>query len=334
MMNMCVKRMSCLEDELYSSFSGGTSIETLAKKTGFSEGMIRKLVLRTWTEKILALDLAYIPSDEFSLPDAEETFLNSSEPVDPKTHVHHAPPNTRGDDITPYIRDLYQSDLLKPKEEKDLFRRYNFHKHLAATLRETLDRYHPCAETLFTIEGHLVKALEIKNRITQSNLRLVVSIAKRYISGPLTFHELISEGNMTLIRTVEKFDYSRGFRFSTYATWSIVRHFSRQLPRERGQLEHFSTGHDEMLDSSAGLQSFDPDRDSPLVVHERVDAILSHLTARERKIVIGHFGLQGYAKPETLKQLSARIGISKERVRQIEKEAFEKIRYLSDHNRV
>ncbi|MBT3278409.1 MAG: sigma-70 family RNA polymerase sigma factor [Phycisphaerales bacterium] len=330
-----MKRMTCLEEKLHSSFMTGATIESIAGDSGFSEDMVRKLVLRVWCDKLLKMDLAYIPSEEFALPDAEEQFLHANEPVNPPSPAPHTHGRTRdGDDITPYIRDLYYSDLLKPKEEKDLFRRYNLHKHLASEMRAQLDPYHPDAELLFRIEGHLLRAKEIKNRITNSNLRLVVSIAKRYISGPLTFHELISEGNMTLMRTVEKFDYSRGFRFSTYATWSIVRHFSRQLPRERGQLEHFSTGHEEMLDASAGLAEFDPERDTPLEVRERVEAILSHLTERERKIVIGHFGLQGYAKPETLKELSRRIGISKERVRQIEKEAFEKIRYLSEHNRV
>ena len=91
------------------------------------------------------------------------------------------------------------------------------------------------------IENLYSAAVAIKNQIVQANLRLVVSIAKRHVSATQDFFSLVSDGNMSLIRAVEKFDYARGNKFSTYASWAIMKNFARTIPGEHKQLDRFRT---------------------------------------------------------------------------------------------
>ena len=82
------------------------------------------------------------------------------------------------------------------------------------------------------IERLYDQAVTVKNQIVRANLRLVVSIAKRHVGPTDNFFELVSDGNMSLIRAAEKFDYARGNKFSTYASWAIMKNFARTIPDE------------------------------------------------------------------------------------------------------
>ena len=178
------------------------------------------------------------------------------------------------------------------------------------------------------IEQFLLRANVVKNRIVRANLRLVVSIAKRHVGGPQGLFELISDGNVSLMLAVEKFDYSRGNRFSTYASWAIIRNFARSVPRERYQLDRFTTGHEEVLDVAAALRTYDPNEVSVPELRESIDAVLAQLNPRERAILIDHYGLDDSGQPKTFDQLGRSLGISKERVRQIEIQALKKLRKI------
>ena len=95
------------------------------------------------------------------------------------------------------------------------------------------------------IENLYEESVATKNQIISANLRLVVSIAKRYVGPAEDFFELVSDGNLSLIRAVEKFDVSRGNRFSTYATWAIMKNFARTIPCRAppsGPFQHQSRG--------------------------------------------------------------------------------------------
>src|SRR5690606_34557569 len=103
---------------------------------------------------------------------------------------------------------------------------------------------------LNTLEQLLAEAVEIKNFLIRSNLRLVVSIAKKHIKPTNNFFEMVSDGNMSLIRAIEKFDYTKGNKFSTYATWAIMKNFARSIPAEHKRLDRFRTGKEEVFQHS------------------------------------------------------------------------------------
>jgi len=185
------------------------------------------------------------------------------------------------------------------------------------------------------IESLLMQANATKNRIIRANLRLVVSIARKHVSGgPQSLFELISDGNVSLMRAVEKFDYARGYKFSTYASWAIMKNFARSVPRERYRQGRFMTGQEDALEVAAGLATYDPTEGSIPEIRESIDAVLAQLSLRERAILVEHYGLTHKGSTATLEELGRKLGISKERVRQIEIHALKKLRKLLEPDRV
>ena len=123
---------------------------------------------------------------------------------------------------------------------------------------------------------------------------------------------------MSLIRAVEKFDFSRGNKFSTYASWAIMKNFARTIPEENYRRDRFVTGHEEMFEAAADNRTDEHEYESALKrMQEAVKGMLGRLDDRERRIIISRFGLGG-ASEQTLEQLGRELGITKERVRQIE----------------
>ena len=230
-------------------------------------------------------------------------------------------------DLPAYIASLYEVPLLTAAQETHLFRKYNYLKHKTASLREKLDPTRPQARLLDEIESLYQEAIETKNLLLRSNLRLVVAVAKKYIGNTGDLFEKVSEGNLSLMRAVEKFDYSRGFKFSTYATWAIKKNYIRAYSNEIKQTDRFRTGQEEVLDASPGHRS---DPTSQLAAQRRredqVSGIMERLTDRERQIISSRFGIGAGREPMTLKDVGVELGVSKERVRQIEARAMQKLR--------
>jgi RNA polymerase primary sigma factor/RNA polymerase sigma factor len=155
----------------------------------------------------------------------------------------------------------------------------------------------------------------------------VVSIAKRRVAPGDSFFDLVSDGNMSLIRAVEKFDYSRGNKFSTYASWAIMKNYARTIPDEHKRRERFRAADMDMLQTAADqrtdehqLRMAETDR------LQQVGRFLDRLDSREQTIIIRRYGLDRGHEPQTLKEVGTALGVTKERVRQIEAKALEKLR--------
>jgi RNA polymerase primary sigma factor len=313
---------------IYRSFLRGMPVPDLARRYHRTRGSIYRIVNEMRAQQLLKRPVHCIYNPQFDLPNADEIVLQADDepagqpPSTPKKGTK--PPS----DLPPYLRALYDVPLLGAEQERRLFRRYNYLKYKADKRRKAIDVNHIRTSRLKEIEQLLLQANVAKNRIIRANLRLVVSIAKKHLHGPQTLFELISDGNVSLMMAVEKFDYARGNRFSTYASWAIMRNFARSVPRERYQLDRFTTGCEELLDIAAGLRTYDPNEVNLPELRESIDAVLAQLKPRERAILIDHYGLDDRGRTMTFDQLGRHLGISKERVRQIEIQALKKLRKI------
>lgn len=315
---------------IFRSYMRGVSVPALAKQHDRTRSSIYRIVNEMRAAQLNERSITYIYNECFDDPGMEQEICANSDELDRETEDNRKKTSVKPpSDLPPYLKSLYTFPLLSPAEEQHLFRKYNYLKYTADKLRKNIDLSSVSAQQVKEIEELLLQANIVKNHILRSNLRLVVSIAKKHIRGPLTLFELISDGNLSLMRAVEKFDYAKGFRFSTYASWAIIKNYARSVPKEKYQLDRFSTGHEELLDIATSLRTYDPSKDSKYELRESVGALLNHLTQRERTILVDHYGLEENAEPKTFEELGKRLGISKERVRQIEIQALNKLQDIA-----
>ncbi len=173
---------------------------------------------------------------------------------------------------------------------------------------------------------HLDQAGEVRNQIVQANLRLVVSIARRLADPYNPFEDLVSDGNLALLRAVEKFDYSRGFRFSTYATHVIQRELHRQLQRRRDEGRRTASGVGDWLIDMPGASGSDGQSRETFDKWQRLLELMERaLDDRERKVLALRIGLDLESGPQTLQTIGRQLGVSKERVRQLEVRAIARL---------
>jgi RNA polymerase sigma factor (sigma-70 family) len=279
----------------------------------------RGAALRARAAHVMDLPLDYMPSAEFTRRGAAERILGPlPEAAKPRTTRQPA-------DLPRYLASLYEVPLLTAEQERHLFRKYNFLKHRASKLRDELDPARPNARLIGEIEQLHAEAVEIKNQIIRANLRLVVSIAKKHARQD-NFFDMVSDGNISLMKAVEKFDYMMGFKFSTYATWAIKKNYSRDYMVQARHADRFRTSLEESLDWTADWRS-DGYQQERMQEHRaaQVDQVLDCLNEREREIIKKRFGLN-YPQGQTLQQVGDDFGISKERIRQIESRALAKLR--------
>ena len=308
--------------KIYQQYRRGTSAEALAKQYCRTRSSIHRVINEMRAHRILELPLDYMFNEEFVARGAEKRILGPMPESETPTRKTKVPSG-----LPPYLASLYEVPLLTREQEQHLFRKFNYLKHAAATLREKLNPSRAKASVMDRIEKYYEDAVKTKNQIVRSNLRLVVSIAKRHVGGADDFFELVSDGNMSLIRAAEKFDYSRGNKFSTYASWAIMKNFARTIPSGYKHRERFRSGTEEMFVAAEDTRSDQYEQES--AQHDRetqVGRILSALDEREQKIIISRFGLNHEQEPQTLKEVGADMGVTKERVRQIEARALSKLR--------
>lgn len=320
-----------VKKRIYQQHRRGITVETLARRHCRTQASIYRIINETRAKRILELPLEYIPNASFDRPGAERIILGTSPAVEESTRRKSRVPAG----LPPYLAALYEMPLLTRAQEHHLFRKYNYLKHLATKLRSEIDPAKARSSTMDRIEELYEQAVATKNDIVQANLRLVVSIAKRHVTTNDDFFSLVSDGNMSLIRAVEKFDYARGNKFSTYASWAIMKNYARTIPDEFKHRDRFRTSLEEMFSAQQDGRSDQYEQESAQRLREQqVHRILSRLDEREQKIIIRRFGLNHSEKPRTLKEVGADLGVTKERVRQIEARALSKLREAAQEERL
>ena len=319
-----------LDDEakaqIYLRHRMGVSAENLASQYRRTRSSIYRIINEVRAKRMLETKLEYIGNESFEDRSAvAEILAPMPDPADGK--APRRPKAPKG--LPPYLASLYEVPLLDRAQEAHLFRQMNYLKYAACQLRDKVDPTKVKASDLDKIDELQEKALAVKNQIIRANLRLVVSIAKRHVGPMNNFFELVSDGNMSLIRAVEKFDYARGNKFSTYASWAIMKNFARTIPEENYRRDRFVTGHEEMFEAAADNRIDEHEYESALKrMREAIRGMLSHLDDREKLIITSRFGLGGTAE-QTLEQLGRELGITKERVRQIESRGVGKLRKIA-----
>jgi RNA polymerase primary sigma factor len=303
----------------------GATVDVLSERFGRKPATISRAINSARARRILEQKLDFIPNPSFEDPAQHDEILGPM-PVAPERTVRKL---ELPESVPQYLASLYEVPLLTADQERHLFRKMNFLKYQASQLRDSLNPDRAKAKVMDEIERLQEEALAVKNQIIRANLRLVVSIAKKYMVSDQGFFELVSDGNVSLIRAVEKFDFARGNKFSTYASWAVMKNFARTIPGERQVRERFRTGHEEVFQTAADIRVDEHDAEA---VHEQsqlaVRSLLQRLEAREQRILIRRFGLDGDAG-QTLEQVGRDLGITKERVRQIEARAREKLRKIA-----
>jgi len=220
--------------------------------------------------------------------------------------------------------------LLSADEERRLFRRMNYLKFRANALRWQLDFDDPQAEQIAQLEQFLDEAAAVRDRIIRANMRLVISIVKKFVSPNFSFDELLSDGIMTLMNAVEKFDYDRGYRFSTYAYRSIARNAYRRVMDRKKELSKHSMIAEGAIEGSLedrGTASMDEKTWERL--RNLLGGFLDRLDKRERMIVQARYALGKHRNVQTFQSIADKLGVSKERVRQLEQRAVGKLRNMA-----
>ncbi|QNE89692.1 sigma-70 family RNA polymerase sigma factor [Corynebacterium incognita] len=308
--------------------------------------------------------------------------VDGTEEVDRGSRRGHTNDNPSADLVRVYLNGIGKTALLSAEDEVELAQAIEVGLYAEYKLNN--------AEKLTRAEKRDLKILvkegkKARSHLLEANLRLVVSLAKRYTGRGMPLLDLIQEGNLGLIRAMEKFDYSKGFKFSTYATWWIRQAITRgmadqsrtirlpvhlveqvnklsRIKREMYQSLGREATNEELAEES-GIeeskiemllrQSRDPvsldmpvgaDEEAPLgdfiedaeatdaetavvasMRHYDIQSVIGGLEQREQDVIRMRYGLDD-GVPRTLDQIGRRFGLSRERVRQIEREVMAKLR--------
>lgn len=303
---------------IYSNVHSGLSINS------------SQLVLQQRTQELLDNEIEFVSHRSFNDPDLEFEIRQSPFLTPIPGQVDGVDDSQRIRSSTDVAR-FCEAEILTAEAEQDLFRRMNYLKFRANALRSQLDPELPDEDKINIIDTLLKEAESVRNYIFRCNMRLVVSIVKKCVSPYIAFEDLLSDGTWTLMKAVDKFDYGRGFRFSTYAYRAITNHAYRRIANRRKEAVRFSqSSHDRVLEETKEEKRPFMGEKPWQELSDLLSRTIKKLDQREQIIVRGRFALGNDHKTKTFQRLADELGISKERVRQLEKRAVAKLRVMAE----
>jgi RNA polymerase primary sigma factor len=290
-------------------------VETLRAKSKF------------WTQR----ELGHISNANFGEPGAgREIFREDLGLAPQRGELGISALRKSGVDLPSHFSRLCEAPLLTQDQERRLFERMNFLLHHASNHRNLLNPDRPSKARLLLIERLVLLAEWHRDRIVEANVRLVFSIVKKFVNPTNTFEDLLSDGIVGLIRAVEKFDFDRGFRFSTYATQVIRRNSYRTVVENQQERQKVVGGIEELeIDVCEEVRTSAISETRWHELRSRLSVMLNHLDRREKLIIRARFSLGSHRKIHTLQSIANRLGISKERVRQLEARAMTKLQGMA-----
>lgn len=289
-------------------------------------------LLRARVEALMQEELDFMDSEQFSRKGIEKELFDEEIPRLPLVDWYQP---TR-DDAFEKQDSVSAPTLMKPAEEKLMFLRFNFAKLKIGRIQRRIKR-----KGLTNLEKKDAQELvqwynkfeHLREYLVRTNLALVLAMAKRTRLGDVDFAEVVSEGNMALIRAVDKFNVDKGFKFSTYACRAILKAFSRTAMKHSRHRQRFPVEFEPDLEKSNWLETKRGDvrEDCVYELKNIVDRNLADLTDVEQTVLKRRFNWEQDANnPLTLEQVGKIIGVTKERVRQIQNKALTKIRKLME----
>jgi RNA polymerase sigma factor (sigma-70 family) len=320
-------------------FDRGLSVDCLAKQYGRTPKSIDRIITREKASRLRKAGAEFMPNPLFEHPDAETIIMD----VLPKEAGEKARQESAGGmkakdlytmrmpkDLPAYLAGVFLDPAMPAAAETDIARRMNYLKYKAAWRITHLDPETAEARDVAAIESLLAQANELKNTLVQANLRVAIHVARKHQRIGLDLMELMSDATIWLMRAVEKFDFARGVRLSTYASWSIMKNFARdrveQLTRRDRKMV---TGQEELLGEVGARETAGAGEAMDASAEKRdLMSVIAQLPGRERELVLAHYGLDEMQSPKSLSELGELMGITKARVRQLETRALRKLRSL------
>jgi RNA polymerase primary sigma factor len=303
------------EDDLKNAKPTGDTVNTIAKRFGRTRSSMYRVVNEVRAKELVRTPVDYIYNADFD-DQSKEAEIVAEMPgkaeFEAKRSAKSAPK-----DVPAHMAHLYEWPLLTKEQEQHVFRKMNFLKHQLNKAQEALDPAKARVADLMRLDELKQGVRSCRDLLINCNQRLVYAQSKQRLSAGEHIDDLVSDGNLSLMRAVEKFDYARGNKFSTYATWAIMKNFARSIPDSKTHKQRYMTGHDELFEAKADVRS---DEQEALALADaarsRVNKLLEHLDARTRDVIRMRTGLDG-SREMTLEQIGQHFGITKERVRQI-----------------
>lgn len=268
--------------------------------------------------------LDYVANPEYLLPDTEKKLFNFE-----ASAILASPWRTSSelDGGREKAERPGDGSRLSRQDEALLFRRYNCARYHLADLMEKQMQHFVSSRTPRILRWYR-RSLENRSALAQANMPLVVAMVKRTKPLSVEFEELVSEGNMALLRAIDKFDISRGFKFSSYACCAILKAFGRLAARSGVYRRRFLTNFDLKLEKSDEMERRHVDQQELALEGLRwvLNTNRAGLTDVENTVLGTRFGIFRHDRVHTLGEVSRLVRLSKERVRQVQNETLAKLR--------